>query len=339
MRLDRFITLTLVRPFRSRSSRASTFDLASSAFPVPVLMYHSISDEPEPDLSPYYKVNTTPSVFRRQMEFLARHNYQTISLADLLSLLRNPSLSPHSPCEGTSVRASVPRRPVVLTFDDGFRDFYDGAFPVLQEYGFSATMFLPTAFIRGSGAGSLSAQHMPFRRVPASGFLSWLEVRELHKHGIEFGSHTVNHAKLVELEWPEIKSELSNSKSEIENRLGEGISTFCYPFAFPQANRPFCLAFERLLQETGYSCCATTALGRVRTGANPFRLKRLPANSLDDSGLFGAKLEGAYDWMAVLQSAAKRLKNSISAQPARRCAVPPLSTQRSPSCPASSCHQ
>jgi peptidoglycan/xylan/chitin deacetylase (PgdA/CDA1 family) len=260
------------------------------------------------------------------MEFLARHNYQTISLADLLSLLRNPSLSPHSPCEGTSVRASVPRRPVVLTFDDGLsrllrRRFSRSPGIRLQR----DNVPIPTSIIRGSGAGSLSAQHaMPFRRVPASGFLSWLEVRELHKHGIEFGSHTVNHAKLVELEWPEIKSELSNSKSEIENRLGEGISTFCYPFAFPQANRPFCLAFERLLQETGYFL-----LRHHRPGPRPDRresisLKALPANSLDDSGLFGAKLEGAYDWMAVLQSAAKRLKNSISAQPARRCVVPPL---------------
>jgi peptidoglycan/xylan/chitin deacetylase (PgdA/CDA1 family) len=302
-------------------------------------MYHSISDEPEPDLPPYYKVNTAPSAFRRQMEFLALNNYQTISLRDLLYLLSNPSLAPLGPGGGESVRTTLSRRPVVLTFDDGFHDFYTGAFPILQEHGFSATMFLPTAFIRSSAAASSSSDSGPFRRIPVSGFLSWLEIRELHKHGIEFGSHTVNHAKLVELQWPQIKSELSNSKSAIEDHLGERVSTFCYPFAFPQANRPFCLGFERMLAETGYSCCATTALGRVRAGANPFRLRRLPANSLDDSGLFAAKLEGAYDWMAVLQSAAKRLKSSLKVQPAKRCAVPTLSTPRSPSRPTGSYNQ
>ncbi len=167
-----------------------------SKWRVPILMYHSISDDPEPGVSPYYRVNASPAVFRQHMQFLADHDYHTISLDQLVS--------------------AFPKKPVVLTFDDGFRDFYTEAFPVLQEHGFTATVFLPTAFIGGSrsvqgsrfdGSGFKVPSHFPFRN-PHSAFLTWNEVRELLRHGIHFGSHTVNHPKLVELDWPEIKSEL-----------------------------------------------------------------------------------------------------------------------------------
>jgi peptidoglycan/xylan/chitin deacetylase (PgdA/CDA1 family) len=193
---------------------------------------------------------------------------------------------------------------------------------VLQKHGFTAMVFLPTAFIGGSrsvqgsrfdGSGFKVSCHFAFRN-PHCEFLTWNEVRELRRHGIHFGSHTVNHPKLVELDWPEITSEISNSKSNIEQRLGEPVTTFCYPFAFPQRNRPFVERFTALLRETGYRCCATTKLGRLKTGDDPYSLKRLPANSLDDAALFAAKLEGAYDWLAAPQSAVKTLKALVRPQ-------------------------
>jgi len=103
----------------------------------------------------------------------------------------------------------------------------------------------------------------------------------------------------------------SNSKLEIEARLGEAITTFAYPFAFPQNDRTFVQTFKNLLAETGYTCCATTELGRARSGDDPYRLKRLPINSFDDPALFRAKLEGSYDWLALPQSLIKRLKHSV----------------------------
>ena len=218
----------------------------------------------------------------------------------------------------------------MLTFDDGFRDFYTEAFPVLQEHAFTATVFLPTAFIRDSRPiqgsrfdGSRFKVPFPFPfRNPRCEFLIWSEVRELRKNGIHFGSHTVNHPKLVELDWPEIKSELSDSKSEIEQQLGEPVSSFCYPFAFPQSDRAFAQTFQGLLRESGYSSCATTELGRIRPGAEPYRLKRLPANTLDDLALFAAKLDGAYDWLAAPQSAVKTVKAFLRPQRSAKIHVP-----------------
>ena len=90
-------------------------------------------------------------------------------------------------------------------------------------------------------------------------------------------------------------------------QLGEPVTAFCYPYAFPRGAKTFVAAFRDLLVDAGYACCATTVLGRVCAGDDPFSLKRLPANSLDDLALFQAKLDGNYDWLAGPQALFKKL--------------------------------
>jgi peptidoglycan/xylan/chitin deacetylase (PgdA/CDA1 family) len=285
-------------------------------------MYHSISDDPEPGVAPYYRVNTSPSVFRQQMRFLADHGYRTISLDQMVELL-SPSLARSGAHPGQSDGRGVrdEGRLVALTFDDGFRNFYTEAFPVLQQHGFTAAVFLATAFIGlerrhfRADRGYRSSSPQLLNPSTSTDCLTWSEVRELHKAGIQFGSHTVNHPKLVELDWRDIKSEISNSKSEIEQQLAEPVTGFCYPYAFPQADRSFVHVFSELLGETGYTCCATTELGRVRPGDDVYRLKRLPANSFDDLPFFAAKLDGSYDWLALPQAMVKKLKSRSGVRP------------------------
>ena len=306
MRLDHFITVRLIRPLRRAVTRPS---LERS---IPVLMYHNICDDPEPGVPAYYQTNTSSAVFRQHMQFLADNGYQTISVADLVNFLHTSTTETNGiPKPNTPpLQHSNPptrSRSVVLTFDDAFRTVYTQAFPVLQQHGFTASVFLPTAFI-----GDTRRQFRPSTlncRLPASPeCLTWSEVLELRRHGLHFGSHTVSHPELVKLPWVEVKRELSDSKCEIEQRLGEPATEFCYPFAFPQAERDFTERLRGLLTETGYSCCLTTQLGRVQVRDDPFRIKRLPANSLDDESLFVAKLDGAYDWLAWPQRAVKTLK-------------------------------
>lgn len=290
MRWDRAITLHVQRPLGRLTGTARRGRL-------PILMYHSISDAPEPRVSGYYRTNTAPGVFRDHVGFLAEHGYRSLSLPGLLELLR----------AGTP----FPERSVLLTFDDGLCNFYTEAFPVLQQHGFTAAVFLATAFIgnrrRAFAPGSL-APALRGRTSAAGGeCLSWNEVREMRKAGIDFGSHTVTHPKLVELDWPRIRSELSDSKAEMEQQLGEPVTAFCYPYAFPCGAKTFVAAFRDLLVDAGYACCATTVLGRVCAGDDPFSLKRLPANSLDDLALFQAKLDGNYDWLAGPQALFKKL--------------------------------
>ena len=127
--------------------------------------------------------------------------------------------------------------------------------------------------------------------------MTWTEVRELQRAGIQFGSHTVNHPKLYQLSWSEIQDELAQSKQTIEKHLGERISSFAYPYAFPQEDNEFVERLAKLLRKCGYDNCATTAIGRMGQEGNPFWVKRLPANGSDDQSLLLSKMKGDYDWM------------------------------------------
>jgi peptidoglycan/xylan/chitin deacetylase (PgdA/CDA1 family) len=329
-------------------------------------MYHSISDDPEPGVRPYYRVCTSPRRFAEHMALLKSRGYRGVTLSEGLAWLRSPldversvldvgcspvpptsalrpppsdlcSLSsalrprtPNSdlPAPTSDLRPLTSERPAALTFDDGFRDFHTAAFPILQQHGFNATMYLPTAFI-GETRRVFCPRGSSFLRPLTSDLssnrdcLTWSEVRELHGDGIEFGSHTVTHPKLVELSWPEIESEMVKSKSEIEQRLGATVAAFAYPYAFPQTDDGYVRSFRQLLADAGYSCCVTTEVGRVKTGDDSYRLKRLPVNALDDTTLLQAKLEGRYDWLAGPQAWIKKLKQVPRLRRAKRDSDPP----------------
>jgi peptidoglycan/xylan/chitin deacetylase (PgdA/CDA1 family) len=246
-------------------------------------MYHSISEASDHNVSPYYLTATRPSVFAEHMSLLHDGAYRVVSLSDGLTDFQ----SGHTNDQKT----------VVLTFDDGLRDFYTNAFPLLQEYGQSASVFLPTGFI-GDPRGRFKDQEC----------MTWEEVREIHAAGIEIGSHTVSHPQLYELGLGEIRAELADSKATIEDKLGGPCVSFAYPYAFPDADRSFVRRFCDVAAEMGYRYCVTTALGRVKPGDDVYRLKRLPANSSDDLALFRAKLEGCYDWLAGPQRVFKNWK-------------------------------
>ena len=319
MRLDRSITLNLVQPLR----RTLNVLRPLNSYPptlhyraLPILMYHSISDDPETGVSPYYRTATSPAVFRQHMTLLKSEGYQGVDLSTGLawlksSALRTETLNPQSSTDNSH----PPNRPVVLTFDDGFHDFYTSGFPILQKFGFTATMFLPTAFISNSGVR---------RSFRGKECLTWDEIRELRVAGMEFGSHTISHPKLVDLEWAEIESELSNSKSEIERQLDAPVTSFAYPYAFPQAHRAFGDAFRDRLRQSGYQTCVTTTIGRAHTHDDPYRLCRLPANSNDDDRLLRGKIEGAYDWLAGPQAVIKKLMASFRQNGVGRARPPQL---------------
>jgi peptidoglycan/xylan/chitin deacetylase (PgdA/CDA1 family) len=255
--------------------------LGSADDSFPILMYHSVSNDAEEGVQPYYRLATSPARFAEQMQWLNDSGFQGVSLAEALASNSKPGARPA----------------VAITFDDGFRDFHTDAWPVLQRHGFTATMYLPTAFI--------ASTRKSFRGKEC---LTWSEVRELRAQGAQFGSHTVNHPKLHELSWETIDRELSLSKQTIESELGETIGAFAYPYAFPQEDRRFTKTLADRLQQSGYHNCVTTAVGRNQAGDDRFCLKRLPANSCDDRALFVAKLDGAYDWLGSAQRTVRQLK-------------------------------
>jgi peptidoglycan/xylan/chitin deacetylase (PgdA/CDA1 family) len=280
LRLDRLLTVNLFQPLRR-----TTFGKAGSR--LPILMYHSISADAEADVTPYYRTATSPGLFSAQMDWLRAEGYEVLGVQAGLEKLQDAK-------SGNTKLA-------VVTFDDGFRDFYTAALPVLQQHRFGATVFLPTAFI-GRERRSFNGREC----------MTWDEVRASQSAGIEFGSHTVNHPRLYELDLPRLQVELQESKRMMEHELGRPVRTFAYPYAFPSADRMFVRAFVAALKAAGYACNVTTKIGLAEKNDDPFTLRRLPVNSDDDQALFLAKLAGAYDWLAWPQESFKAMKGIFS---------------------------
>lgn len=280
-RLDRFATLYLASPYRR---------LIQPSEPcIPILMYHSITEDEQFNAHPYYRTATSLAVFAKQLQHLHSQGYTTCTLAQAVRQLETNNVTP--------------TKSVVLTFDDGFRNFYQNAFLLLHQYSFGATVFLPTAYIGDAP--------IPFKGEDC---LTWSEVRELKQQGIEFGSHTVNHPWLRELSFSAVNDEIVNSKETIEQKLGCAIESFSYPYAFPQTDKDFTRVLRELLQAAGYRNGVSTIVGRANRRSEPLFLDRLPVNSCDDRALFQAKLEGAYDWIAMVQEATKIIKSKTTSQ-------------------------
>ena len=278
LRVDRAASLYLVNPIL----RHKRLDDQRLAIP----MYHSVSETNEEGVHPYYRTAVSPKVFATQMRALHRGGYSVLSFNDLIRSMDN--------------HEALPAKPIVLTFDDGLRDFWLNAFPVLQECGFTATVFLPTDYI----------SDVP-RVFQGKECLTWSDVRELAEHGVSFGSHTASHCQLRALTRKQLEAELDSSKRTMEDKMGREVSVFSCPFAFPEHDRSFVKLLQQLLQELGYRRAVSTAIGTVDVHRGEYFLKRLPMNSVDDPPFFEAKLNGAYDWIHSVQYAVKVTKEKL----------------------------
>jgi peptidoglycan/xylan/chitin deacetylase (PgdA/CDA1 family) len=205
------------------------------------------------------------------MRWLRQAGYRTISLSELMN--------------GFETTQDLSKT-VVLTFDDGYQDFYTDAFPILKQCGFTATVFLATDRIRDESV-----------RVEGADYLTWNEVRELQSDGMSFGSHSVTHADLRSLGPEQIGYELGYSKETIEQRIGALVESFSYPFALPEEDGDFIRYLADTLENLGYTNGVSTSIGRAKPKDPRFFLPRLSINSWDDLELLKAKVEGGYDWL------------------------------------------
>jgi peptidoglycan/xylan/chitin deacetylase (PgdA/CDA1 family) len=290
-RLDRFLTLNFFYPLLKRRPPASEPR-------IPILMYHSISDDPEDGVHPYYRLNTSPKRFAEHLKLLADNQYQVISLSDAVRMLNHSvNQSPNQPKTHATQSANQPLNHVVLTFDDGLLDFFTAAFPILEEYNCAATVFLPAGLMGD--------------RLAGHAVMSWAHARKLAEKGVVLGSHSMTHPKLSEVGTSELEQEIRGSKIKIESELGREIDAFSYPYAFPEQNRSFVQFLKKLLSGCGYNYGVTTSIGRSSRSDARIFLKRLPVNGYDDSQLLKAKIEGGYDWMHAAQKLFKKVKSIV----------------------------
>jgi peptidoglycan/xylan/chitin deacetylase (PgdA/CDA1 family)/SAM-dependent methyltransferase len=175
---------------------------------VPIFMYHRIADDGPSDLAPY---RVSPVVFERQLAYLQRHGYNSITLDQYSQFYFD---------EGKNFAEG---RIVIFTFDDAYLDFYENAWPLLKKYCFNATVFVPTDYIGGF------AQWDEKFGQPAP-IMSWDQIVELKSHGVSFGAHSCSHRRLGDLSTKEVLDEAVKSKTILEHNLGIKITGYSHPY-------------------------------------------------------------------------------------------------------------
>ena len=230
---------------------------------IPILMYHSISNHASPK---FRQFTVSPTLFAEHMAYLHQHRYTPMTVTQFLAA--------HS-----QNGAKLPERPVVLTFDDGFADFYTEALPVLRRYGFAATLYVATGFINGT---SRWLQHEGEANRP---MLTWDQLSEIGANGIECGGHSHSHPQLDTLSPAQASREIVQSKRLLEEHMGQDVLSFAYPFGYYTAS------IRRQVQEAGYTsaCAVKHAMSSEMT--DPFALARLMVKSNTDVDALAALLD------------------------------------------------
>ncbi|MDG2303907.1 MAG: polysaccharide deacetylase family protein [Candidatus Binatia bacterium] len=254
-----------VRPSRSGTAR--------------VLYYHRIEEET-------HRSCVRPSAFAEQMALLRREGYHLLPL----SAVR----------EHLDTKRPFPDRTVIVTFDDGFADNYQNAFPILQRESIPMTLFLTADFI--------GTDELPVLR-DRSGVkpLDWAQVSEMAHHGVELGAHTLTHPNLTDLDDEALRREVTECRDRIEERTAVRVRTFCYP------RGDFDDRVKDVVREAGYDLACTTMEGCVTKETHPFSLRRTFIANDDSLRDFRHKIEGSFD---LLHGARAWLRNGPGQQAA-----------------------
>ncbi len=228
-----------------------------------VLYYHRIDEE-------LHRSCVTPRAFREQMQFLRNSSYRIVPLGTLLRAFEaGEEFAP---------------RTVAVTFDDGFADNYENAFPVLAELGIPATIFVTTAAL----GSTLSVLRERPGALPA---LTWDQVREMLRGPISIGSHTLTHPHLTRISSDALRRELIRSRDVITAETGVETELFCYPHGDMNAR------VRDAVRLAGYRLACSTYPGPVTLASDPLAVPRTFIARDDTLADFARKLSGAYDYL------------------------------------------
>jgi peptidoglycan/xylan/chitin deacetylase (PgdA/CDA1 family)/SAM-dependent methyltransferase len=226
-------------------ARRADVQTCESTDQLPILNYHRIATDGPPDLARY---RTSPESFRAQMRWLRRHGYHGVTSADLL----------RHRAGGQPFRG----RPVLITFDDGYRDFHDDAWPILQAHDFTAEVFIVTDRVG-------DAAHWDASFGAPAPLMDWPEIQALGAAGIRFGSHMASHSHMNMLSSREIVHEAARSGALLERALGTRCPSIAAPFG-EASDR-----FVRIAERCGFEIGMTVESGVARLDSDPLRLPRI----------------------------------------------------------------
>jgi len=227
---------------------------------VPIIMYHSVSPQSHPGMK---RLIVSPKTFERQMRFLKEQRYNVLPLEALVKLIK---------------AKQVPPKTIAITFDDGYKDNYTYAFPVLKKYNLPVTIFI---IVNEIGR-------------PQADRLSWEEIKAMQDSGlITFGSHTIGPEPLINIKSKEeVKRQISDSKKILEEKLARKINFFSYPEGM------FDAGIRQLVIDAGYLAAVSTKPGKQYPADDVFVLKRVRiSENASNMFIFSIETSGFYTFM------------------------------------------
>lgn len=202
---------------------------------VPVALYHHVQPNEEASLRKQTSISVDSKIFAEQMVYLSSRGYNTITADQLLSVLTG----------------TFPSKPILLTFDDGYADFYTYAYPELVKNNLRATVFLSTGLMGGGD------------------YLTWEQIKEMAGSGlVTFGNHTWSHKNLGAADEDKVKYEIETAQQQLlDNGLGP-VTSFAYPYGLPSSYA------ESILKDLGIKTAFTTIPGNIQCAKLPFAMRR-----------------------------------------------------------------
>ncbi|MCX6032349.1 MAG: polysaccharide deacetylase family protein [Chloroflexi bacterium] len=246
---------------------------------LPILMYHHVRELPEAAGATLRTLTVSASAFGAQMAYLAQNGYHTVYFSDLVAYFDRG--------------AALPDDAIIITFDDGWLEQYEVAYPILRKNCLIATFFPPTNWVDHSKLT-----------------LTWAQVEEMSKAGMEFGSHTANHYLLTGQTAEQITRQLEDSRKTLEGHVRTPIVALAYPGGVYNA------AVASLVEKAGYGVAVGVSAGVTHKAEERFRLHRVAVNYADTVTTFAARLVPSNNLQnlpppAISKSAARRLERML----------------------------
>lgn len=206
---------------------------------VPILMYHYVENVTDLNDTLRMSQNIPPQIFEEQLVTLLNSNYTPIFMSDLTNYFLG--------------KVDLPPKPIVLTFDDGYADFYTDVFPILKKYQVKAVNYVVSGFVGRD-----------------KNYLTLLQLEELAASPlVEIGAHSVSHQDLPYLTIAEMQNEISNSKLQLEYMVKKPISHFAYPYG------RYTKEAILFVEQSGFDSAVTTDEGTIQTYESRYIFKRI----------------------------------------------------------------
>lgn len=278
---NEFNLTTIVDSFEKLYARAY---VKIKKYEIPVVMYHRvIKDKSE---SGVHGIYVTTEQFEKHLKYLKENNYQTITFKDLTN-------------NKYKQRFNKGNKFVILTFDDGYEDNYTYAYPLLKKYGFKSVIFLVSNL--NYNKWDVDSKQNPEKQFDLMNFDM---IKEMEEYGIEFGGHTKTHPKLSAIPLDKAATEILESKSILEKKLGHKLVSFAYPYGLLNDQ------VKDIVANSGYEFAVATDSGDICFSEDLFKIRRIGIFSTNSLFTFKRKVSGKYNFIKIKREAKENKKQN-----------------------------